>query len=212
MDVDALREICAALPIFPLPRAVLLPGATLPLHVFEPRYRALVAHCLASDMVMGIATLKPGYEKNYQNKPEIWPTIGVGQVVGHQPFPDGRSNIVVQYVGRVKVLEELHTAHPFRVVRTELLGEDSGGLPSALLLLKQLVLQLGGLFPAAAREATRLVDLDGIELADELARRLFEDPDEQRLYLGADRLVDRVHQVHDRLGAFLAPRPPVADS
>lgn len=210
--MENLREICAALPIFPLPRTVLLPGSVLPLHVFEPRYRALVAHCLRSEMIFGIATLKPGYESNYEGKPDIWPHVGVGQIVGHQPFPDGRSNIVVQYVGHVEVQEELPSPHLFRVVRGKLVEEDQGGVASALAMLRQLVLQLGGLFPSAAQEARRLADLDGMELADELARRLLEDPDEQRAYLGAGRLTDRIVQVHDRLANFLAPQPPIADS
>jgi uncharacterized protein len=212
VDVDILRELCASLPIFPLPNTVLLPGSVLPLHVFEPRYRALVDVCLRDGMTMGIATLKPGYEPSYAGNPDIWPIIGVGQIVGHQPFPDGRSNIVLQYVGRARVREELPSEHPFRLVHAEVLEDEAGGLGPSLTSLRQLVLQLGGLFPAAGSEAARLADLSGMELADELARRLLEGPDEQRAYLAADRLADRVSQVHQRLAAFLGPLPPVAES
>ena len=54
-----------ALPIFPLPNCVLLPGGLLPLHVFEPRYRELTRDCLAGDQLMAVARLRPGYESTY---------------------------------------------------------------------------------------------------------------------------------------------------
>ena len=72
-----MGEVEREFPLFPL-GLVALPFEFVPLHVFEPRYRALVAHCLATHATMGIATLKPGYEANYDGKPDIWPTIGVG--------------------------------------------------------------------------------------------------------------------------------------
>ena len=212
MDRQQLREICEALPIFPLPRTVLLPGAVLSLHVFEHRYRALVEHCLAADRVMGVATLRPGYEADYHGKPEIWPEMGVGEVVSHQPFPDGRCNIVLHSVGRVRVREELPTEHPFRVVRTEVSEDDDRGLSAALAALRVLVLQLGGLSPAAATEARRLVQLEGMDLVDALARRLLEEPDDKRAYLGADRLVDRVELIQDRLAGFFVPTAQAGES
>ncbi|MEQ1564875.1 MAG: LON peptidase substrate-binding domain-containing protein [Myxococcota bacterium] len=212
MDHHRLAEICRHLPIFPLPRTVLLPGAELPLHVFEPRYRELVAHCIAGDGVMGIATLRPGYEANYEGRPDIWPEVGVGEIVGHQPFPDGRSNIVLRYAGRVRVARELPPTHPFREIDGVLVEEDEGGLERALVALKVLVIQLGGLSPSAAGEARRLIQLDGIDLVDALARRLFEEPDEQRAYLGAPKLVDRVARVHARLATYFVPRATVGET
>ncbi|MEQ1501200.1 MAG: LON peptidase substrate-binding domain-containing protein [Myxococcota bacterium] len=205
MEPARLQEICDALPIFPLPRTVLLPGASLPLHVFEARYRALVAHCLATDRLIGIATLKPGYEPQYEDAPAVWPEVGIGELVAHQPFPDGRCNIVLQYVGRARIREEIPSDHPFRMVRGAVGAEDDRGTAGALAALKVLVLQLGGLSASAANEARRLVQLEGMELVDALARRLVEDPDEQRRYLGVDRLSDRIAIVQDRLATFLVP-------
>lgn len=212
MEVDRFREICTSLPVFPLPRTVLLPGAALPLHVFESRYRALVNHCLDGERAMGIATLKPGYEANYHATPDVWPEIGVGEIVAHQPFPDGRCNIVLQYVGRARLQDELRTDHPFRVIRGDVVPEDERGLGQALASLKVLVLQLGGLSPSAASEARRLIQLEGMELVDALARRLLEEPDEQRCYLGADRLVERIALIQDRLATFFVPSRSAGDS
>jgi Lon protease-like protein len=204
--MSPLQRRCVSLPIFPLPRTVLLPGAALPLHVFEPRYRALVTHCMQDDRLLGIATLKPGFEASYPGSPPIWPEIGVGEIIAHQPMPDGRSNIVLRYVGRGLVREELLSPHLFRLVRCEEPPMDERGLDSALSNLPLLVLQLGGLTPAGSAEAERLVQLDGSELVDALARRLLEDPDEQRSYLGAVRAVERVAAVADRLASFISSR------
>jgi Lon protease-like protein len=209
MDTAELAEACHALPVFPLPRTVLLPGALLPLHVFEPRYRALVAHCLDEQLPLGIATVRPGHDPDREARPPLWPEVGVGELVAHQPFPDGRSNIVLQYVGRMHITSELPSEHPFRLVRGRVLDDDEEGAGDALASLRMLVLQLAMTAPAAAEEARRLVQLDGMELADALARRLLEEPDDQRAYLGAERAAHRVALVHQHLAAFLVPSTPI---
>lgn len=210
MERAHLVDLCRELPIFPLPRTVLMPGADLPLHVFEPRYRALVAHVLEHDEVLGVATLQPGYESDYQGAPPIHPEVGLGMVVGHQPFPDGRSNIVLQYVGHMCVERELESPHPFRLVQGALCTDDDAGLRQAVNRLRMLVLQLGGLSRDAAEEARRLVELEGMQMVDSLARKLLQDPDDQRAYLATERLAGRVEQVENRLAAFLAASDPVA--
>ena len=203
--MDALAEACRALPVFPLPRTVLLPGALLPLHVFEPRYRALVAHCLDRRRPLGIATVRAGHDPDTEPAPPLWPEVGVGELVGHQPFPDGRSNIVLQYVGRIRIAEELPSDHPFRLVRGEIVVDDEAGADSALGALRLLVLQLGMGAPAAAGEAQRLVQLEGMELVDALARRLLLEPDAQRAYLGSARAVDRIALVQQHLAGLMVP-------
>ena len=136
---NELEAICAALPIFPLPGVVLMPGEVLPLHVFEPRYRQLLAHCLATDSTMGVATLLDGVDEG--GRPRIAPEIGVGRVVSHQAMPDGRSNLLLRYVGRARVAEELTSPHAFRLVRASLLAEptdDAGEVVYVRALVRQL--------------------------------------------------------------------------
>lgn len=203
MEDPQHHEQCRELPIFPLPRTVFLPGSTLPLHVFEERYRALVKHCLQGDRLLGIATLRPGFEETYEGNPALFPEVGVGEIVGHQPFPDGRSNIVLRFVTGVTIARELETPDPFRVVEGHVLPEDHTGVQTALTALKMLVLQIGTVNPEAGDEARGLVGLEGMELPDALAPRLLEDTDEQRAYLAAPRLVDRISMVQDQLARFL---------
>jgi uncharacterized protein len=94
------------LPIFPLPNVVLFPGVFLPLHVFEPRYREMVADALASDRMIGMVLLRPGWQHQYEGRPPVYP-VGCSGVITHvETLPDGRYNIVLRGVERFRILEE----------------------------------------------------------------------------------------------------------
>jgi ATP-dependent Lon protease len=94
-------------PIFPLPHVVLFPEAMLPLHIFEPRYRTMIADCLAaSPKVIVIAQLD-------RRGGRISEIAGAGIIVDHQSLPDGRSNVIVAGRARVR-LEELVVEDPPR--------------------------------------------------------------------------------------------------
>src|SRR5450432_1488382 len=90
----------AALPVFPLPNAVLFPGALLPLHVFEPRYRSLTRDVLAGRKLMGIARLKPGFEGNYEGRPPLFEVCGIGSVTESVERPDGRFDLTLRGLAR----------------------------------------------------------------------------------------------------------------
>src|SRR3989441_3297261 len=94
------------LPLFPLPNVVLFPNVFLPLHIFEPRYREMVADAVASDRMIGMVLLRPGWERDYEGRPPIYP-IGCSGVVTHvERLADGRYNIVLRGMERVRILEE----------------------------------------------------------------------------------------------------------
>jgi uncharacterized protein len=203
VDSSTLFDVCDELAVFPLPRVVLMPGGLLPLHVYEPRYTSLVAHCLSGDGVMGIATLKPGFETHYYGAPPVYREVGLGRIVTHEPFEDGRCNIVLQYVGRAVVTEELACRHRFRVFRGELVEDDPTGLREAAKRLRVLILQLGSLSEDASREARRLAGLPPVQMVDALARKLLDSPQERIQYLACSRVADRIRIVQERLASFL---------
>jgi Lon protease-like protein len=94
------------LPLFPLPNVVLFPNVFLPLHIFEPRYREMVADALDSDRMIGMVLLKAGWEHEYQGAPAVYP-IGCSSVITHvERLDDGRYNIVLRGVERFRILEE----------------------------------------------------------------------------------------------------------
>jgi uncharacterized protein len=94
------------LPLFPLPNVVLFPNVFLPLHIFEPRYRAMTADALASDRVIGMVLLRPGWERDYEGRPPIYP-VGCSGVITHvERMPDGRYNLVLRGLDRFRVVLE----------------------------------------------------------------------------------------------------------
>lgn len=129
-DVPAALE---ALPIFPLPEVVLFPGALLPLHIFEPRYRAMLADALATHRCIGMALLlEPGKDASLApgGEPRIARAAGLGVIVQHETLPDGRSNILLQ--GRARVaLDELPMEGLYRRARARLLAQVDTTVPDA---------------------------------------------------------------------------------
>ena len=101
------------LPLFPLPNVVLFPNVFLPLHIFEPRYRDMVADALASDRMIGMVLLRPGWDRDYEGRPRIY-SVGCSGVLTHnERLPDGRYNIVLRGIERFRIVEEDH-ALPYR--------------------------------------------------------------------------------------------------
>ena len=96
------------LPLFPLPNVVLFPNVFLPLHIFEARYREMIADAIASDRMIGMVLLRPGWERDYEGRPAIYP-VGCSGVVTHfEKLPDGRYNIVLRGLDRFRIAEEDH--------------------------------------------------------------------------------------------------------
>ena len=96
------------LPIFPLPNVVLFPNVFLPLHIFEPRYREMVADAVANDRMIGMVLLRSGWQHDYDNRPPVY-AVGCSGVITHvEQLADGRYNIVLRGVERFRVLEEDH--------------------------------------------------------------------------------------------------------
>ena len=96
------------LPLFPLPNVVLFPNVFLPLHIFEPRYREMIADAVASDRMIGMALLRPGWERDYEGRPPIYP-VGCSGVMTHvEKMADGRYNLVLRGLERFRIVEEDH--------------------------------------------------------------------------------------------------------
>jgi Lon protease-like protein len=120
-DAEVLAPALGAIPVFPLRGVVLFPGALLPLHIFEPRYRAMLGDCLATSRCMAMALVPDdGDRVDANGQPRIARVAGAGVVVRHTALADGRSNIVLRGQARVW-LDELPFVAPYRRARARIL-------------------------------------------------------------------------------------------
>jgi Lon protease-like protein len=94
------------IPIFPLPNVVLFPQVFLPLHIFEPRYREMIADALGGDRIIGMVLLRPGWEGNYEGRPPVFPIGCAGLITHAERLTDGRYNIVLRGLEKFRVVGE----------------------------------------------------------------------------------------------------------
>lgn len=145
------------LSIFPLTGAVLFPGLQLPLHIFEPRYRALVGDALVRDR--RIAMIQP---KQPTDGAPLYSIGCVGRIGEIEAMEDGRYNLVLEGQSRFKIVRELDVASAFRQVEAELIEDDEDEALSFA--------QRGG-FEQEAREFAELqgynVDWDSVKRLDD---------------------------------------------
>lgn len=111
------------IPIFPLPNAVLFPNVFLPLHVFESRYRDMVADALEGDRIIGMVLLRPGWEADYDGRPAVYPIGCAGLITHAERLPDGRYNIVLQGLEKFRVLGE-DDSRSYRIARVDSISEE----------------------------------------------------------------------------------------
>jgi Lon protease-like protein len=121
---DSPQQTWAAVPLFPLPNTVLFPRAVLPLHIFEERYKTMTSDALEGNRRIAMALLKPGWEKNYYQRPEIEPIVCLGEILTHELLPDGKYNFLLQGVARAKIIRE-HTGKPYRTADLQRLPEQT---------------------------------------------------------------------------------------
>jgi Lon protease-like protein len=123
LEFDAARFSGVAR-LFPLPNLVLYPHVMQPLHVFEERYREMVEDALAGDKLIAMAVLEPGWESDYDSRPPVSQYACLGKIVAHHKLEDGRYNLLLLGVQRVRIVHELDPLRSFRQANVELL-EDS---------------------------------------------------------------------------------------
>jgi len=119
----ALDDFRGVARLFPLPNLVMFPRVVQPLHIFEPRYRALLTESLASDKLFALSVLAPGWEANYEGRPPLHPIACLCKIATHQELPDGRSNVLLVGLKRVRLKRELAPTKLFREAEVELLED-----------------------------------------------------------------------------------------
>ena len=153
--------------IFPLPGAVLYPGLQLPLHIFEPRYRAMISDALARDRRIGM--IQP--QRPVEGAP-LYAVGCLGRIGDVEALEDGCFNIILEGESRFRVLRELDVTTPFRQIEAELLSDDED---EALAAIERASFE---------REARRFADAQGYVVDWEQVARL----DDQSLINGVSQI------------------------
>ncbi|MBL8829022.1 MAG: LON peptidase substrate-binding domain-containing protein, partial [Planctomycetaceae bacterium] len=127
--------------LFPLPNVVLFPHVLQPLHVFEPRYRELTIDALATDQLIAMALLEPGWEKDYEGHPPVNSTACLAKIVSHQRLDDGRYNLLLAGLHRVQIVREIKSTKPFRTAEVKVIEDQYPllGEPLRPMLFRKLI-------------------------------------------------------------------------
>lgn len=112
----------AIAPLFPLPRQWLIPGRVVPLHIFEERYRKMIEDSLDSPGRIVMGTVMEGHEHELMGSPPCYPVAGIGEIGRHVRLPNGRFNIWLIGLTRVR-MRETESDAPYRRVEVEQLHE-----------------------------------------------------------------------------------------
>jgi Lon protease-like protein len=120
-DADTFSGVAR---LFPLPNLVLYPHVMQPLHIFEERYREMVEDALAGDKLIAMAVLEPGWENDYESRPPVARYACLGKIVAHHKLPDGRYNLLLLGVQRVRIDHELDPLRSFRQASVELIDDE----------------------------------------------------------------------------------------
>ena len=197
----AAMTLPATIPIFPLQDVVLFPNSTRPLHIFEPRYRAMVADALEGDSIIGMVLLQPGNEAEYEGRPPVYAVGCAGIIVAAEELSDGRYNIVLGGLVKFRVLSE-DASRPYRLAEVEALPEavEVSDRPLLAQRRQQLEDALLSVFPGMQPPPSNLSDE---EVVDGLSLVLPLEPADRQELLEADGPVERALRLIRRLRGSL---------
>src|SRR6266850_756783 len=114
--VEPLEPIPETAPVFPLPSVVFFPHTILPLHVFEPRYRAMVADAERGAGCIAMSLLKPGWESDKEGNPAYFEIGCLGRMSELTRTEDGRFYLKLAGIRKV-ALGGLVSTSPYRTAR-----------------------------------------------------------------------------------------------
>ncbi len=206
-------DVPDVIPIFPLPKVVLLPSEVLPLHVFEPRYIELVRDAVASHRVIGMVEVLPGHEDELPQSPPVREVGCVGFIATHEELDDGRFLMWLLGLERFHIEQELEVPTGYRQVRVRY--QPTPESPRRLAGIRPVRQELRALLPGfvdldeSSREqfARHMAEVSDAQLIA-LASQILEIPSERKqTLLEAGTLSERFLMVYEDLYRHLDTNP-----
>jgi uncharacterized protein len=207
-------SIPGVIPLFPLPGVVLFPHVSLPLHVFEPRYRKMVEDALEGHKTIGMVLLRPGWETDYYGRPPVFGTGCAGRIEACEPLEGGKYDVVLQGVTRFRVVEE-HAGQPYRLATVEPRPEVEAADTVDLDGLRRRVLAAIGRAADGPKVMVLNSDLPHAMFVDALSQSLPLAPLERQSLLDCDSVAERYARLLEVLGfreieqTYGQPRNPI---
>ncbi len=160
------NDFCGTARLFPLPNLVVFPHVMQPLHIFEPRYRAMLEDAMADDGLIAMAVLAPGWESDYDGRPPVRSSACLCRVATHCKTEQGTYNALLVGVRRIKIVRELPPARSFREADVSLIDdvyphENSARRPE---LQRQLVTAFRRALPKLPGGCEQIEQLLGTEI------------------------------------------------
>ena len=165
-----MAELPEIIPIFPLPNFVVFPSVQVPLHIFEPRYREMIADVADGHGIIGMMMLKGDWERDYHAFPDLYEIGCAGKISNLTKLPDGRYNLILNGLAEFRVVREVRE-RSYRQAEVQWCPAP----PEQLALDDQAMADLRELLVAylgePAREVWRsIVEQRGLRNADQIGR------------------------------------------
>lgn len=208
------ESLLTAVAMFPLPNVVLVPGSLQPLHIFEPRYRAMTRDVLAGSQLLAMARLKAGFEADYHGRPDVHRVLGIGRVIASDELGDGRYNILVRGLARAELDEELPPARLYRQIRARILASEAQPEPALLAALHQKLIglcdQLALVLDHGGEQLRKLVRTDSSPggCSDVVCAALVTDLDHRQRFLEMGDPMERLTFAIQHVGSLLTELGP----
>ncbi|HXD89593.1 MAG TPA: LON peptidase substrate-binding domain-containing protein [Candidatus Binataceae bacterium] len=136
-----MADLPSKIALFPLPNFVFFPDVAAPLHIFEPRYREMIADVSIADGIIGMTMLKGDWERDYSGSPDLFAIGCAGRISTLARLADGRYNLMLEGLSEFRVVRETHE-HAYRTAEVEWLPTPAPSLE----LSDEQTLQLRDLF------------------------------------------------------------------
>lgn len=207
--IDELTSHLNDLPMFPLSQIVFFPHSTLPLHIFEPRYREMIRDARADDLPIVLGNILPDAPPDEFGRPRVAQTAGVGFMQRCEELPDGRFLVELHGLARVSIVKEHSPQKLYRRVQVEMIDSHSSDIRVEEERLETIQLVVASLRSVNVRVADFLAETikkaayPGA-IADSLAAAIVADPLERQGLLEERDITRRVEAVLERLTELLA--------
>lgn len=195
-------KLPAMIPLFPLEDAALFPHGARPFHIFEPRYRAMVADALKGDRLIGMVTLQPGFESNYEGRPAVYGVGCAGYIEQVEELPDGRYNILLRGLVKFRINGE-DQSRAYRLARVTAMPEPIADDQKAAMHKQRQ--RLEDLLARPGSDSAIPPDIADEDVIDAVAQYVPLDPRERQAMLELDGSVARGQALVDLLESKSKP-------